>query len=178
MTELITDDAWLSDRFLRLANSALYPSRQPVGSAAEGLARLGTIVVRRWAVVMVLAQVVDLPGHLLTLGLQRARSCELLAGRLHLASPNRCFTVGLLSVLDALVNQPMAELLTQLRLDERIKRALLHGEGVEGLLVCAGSAHERGDCDACLALGVDPIEISDVHRRAVRWADLTVAPPT
>ncbi len=124
---------------------------------------------------MVLAQVVDRPGHLLALGLQRARTCELLAGHLRSASPNRCFTVGLLSVLDALVNQPLLELLAYLPLDERINRALLHGEGAEGRLISAVTAHERGDFDACLALGVDPIEISDVHRRAVRWADLTAA---
>ncbi len=71
---MIARDAGLSHRFLRLVNSAHYTTRSPVGSIQEGLARLGTIAVRRWAMVMVLARLADRPGYLLTLGLQRARA--------------------------------------------------------------------------------------------------------
>lgn len=175
LADLITKDPGLSHRFLRLVNSALYPSRSAVGSIHEGLARLGTIAVRRWAVVMVLSQIVDRPGFLLTLGLQRARTCELLAGQLPSARPNRCFTVGLLSVLDSLVNRPMEGLLSQLPLDERINQALLCGEGSEGQILSAVIAHEHGDFDACKQHGVDAVDISVAHRRAVKWADLTSA---
>jgi hypothetical protein len=57
---------------------------------------LGSVAVRRWATLLVLAGVTDRPNHLLELGLSRARLCELLAMRDDEADTERAFTVGLL----------------------------------------------------------------------------------
>lgn len=173
LEDLITQDVGLSHRFLRLANSAYHTSLRPVGSIREGLASLGTVAVRQWVVVMALARLADRPGPLLTLGLQRARTCELLAQELLTISADRSFTVGLLSILDALVGRSMEALLEELPLDERIKQALLLEQGKEGALLKAVLDYERGDLDAGRAAGIDPLVLSCAHRRALRWADMT-----
>ncbi len=173
LEDLITQDAGLSHRFLQLASSAYYAALRPVGSIREGLARIGMVAVRQWVLVMALARLTDRPGPLLTLGLQRARTCELLARELLAVSADRSFTVGLLSILDALVGRSMEALLAELPLDERIKNALLLEQGKEGVLLKAVLDYEHGDLDAGRAANIDPLVLSSAHRRALRWADMT-----
>ena len=62
-----------------------------------------------------------------------------------LAVPDRAFTVGLFSVVDALLGKPMQALLDELPFDSRITHALLDHDGPEGRLLAAVLAYERGD---------------------------------
>ena len=61
------------------------------------------------------------------------------------ACPDRAFTVGLFSLLGALVKRPLPDVLDQLPFDERTTTALLHGHEPEGRLLRAIEAHERGE---------------------------------
>ena len=104
---------------------------------------LGSITVRRWATLLVLAGASDRPSHLLELGLLRARLCELVASRTDGAEPDRAFTVGLFSVVDSLLGMRMPALLADLPFDERLTRALGEHEGPEGRLLAGVLAYER-----------------------------------
>ena len=68
-------------KLVKLANSAFYGGRHPVGTIRQALMALGTTTVRRWAALLALAGVNDRPSHLLETGLLRARLCELVAAR-------------------------------------------------------------------------------------------------
>ena len=69
----------ISHRFMRLANSAFVSPRQPVASLRQALMLLGTVQVRRWAMLVALAQLPDRPHVLLNTALVRARMAELMA---------------------------------------------------------------------------------------------------
>jgi c-di-GMP phosphodiesterase len=168
---VISQDAGLSHKLVRLASSAFVGTRQQVSSVRQALILLGTVAVRRWAMLLALSGLTDRPQHLLTVGLVRARLCELLADAHPVAAPERAFTVGLFSVLDALLGKPMQALLDELPFDSRIRHALLDHDGPEGRLLAAVLAYERGDFNDVARYGVGLPALAGAYREAIDWAD-------
>jgi c-di-GMP phosphodiesterase len=168
---VISQDAGLSHKLVRLASSASIGVRQPVSSVRQALILLGTVAVRRWAMLLALSGMTDKPQHLLTIGLVRARLCELLADAHPLAATDRAFTVGLFSVVDALLGKPMQALLDELPFDNRITHALLDHDGPEGRLLAAVLAYERGDFNDVPRFGVGLPALAAAYREAIGWAE-------
>jgi EAL and modified HD-GYP domain-containing signal transduction protein len=169
LERVIVEDPGLSHKLVRLANSAFFGGRQPVGSIRQALMKLGSVAVRRWATLLVLAGVTDRPNHLLELGLTRARLCELIANRDNEADAERAFTVGLFSVVDALLRMPMPQLLEELPFDDRAKGALADHVGPEGRILAGVLAYEAGDFERCVTRGVSLIQIARAYRDALDW---------
>jgi EAL and modified HD-GYP domain-containing signal transduction protein len=168
---VISQDAGLSHKLVRLASSAFVGTRTQVASVRQALILLGTVAVRRWAMLLALSGLTDRPQHLLTVGLVRARLCELLAAAHPVAAPERAFTVGLFSVVDALLGKPMQALLDELPFDSRIRHALLDHDGPEGRLLAAVLAYERGDFNDVARYGVGLPALAGAYREAIDWAD-------
>ena len=80
LNRIITRDVGLSMRLLRYANSAYLALPRRVGSVQEGLAWLGAITVRRFALMAALASARDVPDVLLVTALVRAHMCQLASG--------------------------------------------------------------------------------------------------
>jgi len=87
------------------------------------------------------------------------------------AQPDSFFTVGLFSALDALMDNSMEEILTQLPLAEHISAALLHRQGIHGDVLNCVLAYERGQWEnlGCSQLGTH--KIRDCYLGAVQWAE-------
>jgi EAL and modified HD-GYP domain-containing signal transduction protein len=171
LERMISQDAGLAHKLVRLSNSAFIGVRQEVSSVRQALMLLGTVAVRRWAMLLVLAGLNDRPHHLLGLGLLRARLCELLATGD--AEPERAFTVGLFSVVDGLLATPMSELLEDLPFDGRTRDALLHQDGPEGRLLESVLAYENGHFEVCARAGLALAEVGRAYREAVAWTEDT-----
>jgi c-di-GMP phosphodiesterase len=169
LERMISQDAGLAHKLVRLSNSAFIGVRQEVSSVRQALMLLGTVAVRRWAMLLVLAGLNDRPHHLLGLGLLRARLCELLAAGN--VEPERAFTVGLFSVVDALLGTPMGELLEDLPFDGRTRDALLHQDGPEGRLLESVLAYENGHFEVCARAGLALAEVGRAYREAVAWTE-------
>ncbi len=174
LERVIAEDPGLSLKLVRLANSAFYGGRHPVGSIRQALMALGSVTVRRWATLLVLAGVNDRPSHLLELGLLRARLCELVAGRTPGAEADRAFTVGLFSVADSLLGIRMPALLDELPFDERTRAAIGDHEGPEGRVLAGVLAYECGDFDRCSESGVSLVDIARAYGEALDWTDGTL----
>ncbi|MDQ4041905.1 MAG: HDOD domain-containing protein, partial [Actinomycetota bacterium] len=124
LEQAIAHDAGLSYKLLRYANSAFARSRAPVRSVRDALVRLGARNVQQWATVLVLAGIPDRSPEIVTTGLLRARTCQLLCLDGGAEVGDQAFTVGLFSVLDALLDASMDEVLELLPLDAAIADAL------------------------------------------------------
>ena len=170
LERVIAEDPGLSLKLVKLANSAFFGGREPVGSIRQALMALGSVAVRRWAMLFMLAGVSDRPNDLLEVGLLRARLCELVASRNPDAEADRAFTVGLFSVVDALLGMRMPALLEDLPFDDRTKRALGQHEGPEGRILGGVLAYERGDFEGCARHGVGLGEIALAYREALDWS--------
>jgi c-di-GMP phosphodiesterase len=171
----ICEDPGLSYRFVRLANSAFYTSRSPVGSIRQALMRLGAAAVSQWIMLFALSKMSDRPQHLLNTAVHRARLCELLAREYPDTVPERAFSAGLFSVLDALLGRPMRELIADLCLDDRLATAITDHRGPEGRLLAVVLSYERGDFAACAQRDVQLVNVANAYWDAAGWADYATA---
>ncbi|HEY3765542.1 MAG TPA: HDOD domain-containing protein [Gaiellales bacterium] len=171
---LIIQDVGLSVTLLRYMNSAAIGLGRRISSIREAIVYLGTETIRSFTYLVSLTAASQAPPELARIGMIRARMMELLAGSLGPADAPTSFTVGLLSVADALLTVPMAVLLEELdELDVRVKRALTGREGDLGVQLRWVESYERGRPDEIDAAGVSPMLMRDAYLRAVAWADET-----
>ena len=126
-------------------NSAFFALPRTVGSVREALTLLGVRTVRRWATVMAISPIPDVPDELVALGLRRAHMCEILAGTALPEERETLFTIGLFSVADALLRRADGRGPRSLPFTEEIQAALLRHEGPKGELLAAVAAYERGE---------------------------------
>jgi EAL and modified HD-GYP domain-containing signal transduction protein len=172
LERIIGSDVGLSLKLLRYVNSAFFALPRTVSSVREALALLGVRTVRRWATVMMISAIPDVPDALVAQGLRRARMCETLAGSALPDERETLFTIGLFSVADALLDAPMAEVLDSLPFTDEIQTALLRREGPKGELLSAVIAYERGDFSTLSPSGAD-VSLAGAYRAALEWADDT-----
>jgi hypothetical protein len=90
---------------------------------------LGVNRIRNWIRMIAISGLQDCPTELLKFALIRGRMCELLAAKLPNDQREMAFTVGLFSLLDALLNTPMDDLLSRIPLTDEIRNALVKRTG-------------------------------------------------
>jgi EAL and modified HD-GYP domain-containing signal transduction protein len=128
---------------------------------------LGINNIRTWATLISLANIEDTRSDLITIALVRAKMCELLAVAKGLDLKESSYTVGLLSVLDAMTQNPMEEVLKHLSLSDEINTALLTHEGPLGRILDCVLAYERCDWDSLDTFGLEPNQIGDAYLSAL-----------
>ncbi|HLI58230.1 MAG TPA: HDOD domain-containing protein [Solirubrobacteraceae bacterium] len=163
--QLIARDVALSFRMLRYVNSAALGLRGEVRSIGQALALLGLDNARRWATLSVMASVDDKPTELTLTALTRARFCELAGTELGPGRGSELFTLGLFSVLDALMDTTMSEATELLPLADDIRDALVDRSGPMGELLQAVIAREQGEVSGTRIPHAD-----EYYLRAVIWA--------
>jgi c-di-GMP phosphodiesterase len=126
LAETIGRDVALSHQILRLANSAAFRRRRALSSLMDAVVLLGQDVIRQWASLLLMARLAThKPRELLNMALVRARLCQKIGESITELEPNVLFTAGLLSVLDALLDKPMAIVVSELPLGDNLRDALL-----------------------------------------------------
>ena len=163
-------DAGLSVTLLRFLNSAGFGLRVQVSNIRQAVALLGLSEFSKWVTLVGLGEASSKPNEVLLTALVRAKTCELLAsgGRSHLRS-GTAFMVGLFSLLDAMLDQPLDKVLEGLPVSDTLRSALLDQSGYEGEILAAVLDHERGLMPEMLPDDVG--DLFDSWQKAVAWAD-------
>jgi EAL and modified HD-GYP domain-containing signal transduction protein len=169
LKRLVERDVALSLRLLRYINSAFFGLRTRVDSISRAIALLGLANVKRWATMTVFAGIEGKPRELIATALVRGRMCELLGPEINERNADQLFTLGLFSVVDALMDAPMAEVLHAVPFSEDMVAALTSRAGRMGALLDAVLCWERGDVLATRS-PVTPDKIGAVHVDALAWA--------
>lgn len=167
---MISQDVGLSYKLLRYINSAFFGLPKPVESIQRAVVFLGIKVIQKWATLLVLARVEDKPAELMITAVVRAKMCEILAKAVNYQAEDTCFTVGLLSVLEALLDMPMEKVLGMLSLTNEVNQALLRYEGVPGKLLELTLHYEFGEWDQLQYPELEEELILDAYLQAVAWA--------
>lgn len=178
LEDLVKHDAALCFRILRTVNSAGFGLRGTVTSIREALLMLGRDTVRRWASLWGLAGLNERAHtELVLIATVRARFCEIVAE--HLRDDDlgpQAFLAGLCSLLDAILERPMADVLAGLPVSAELKGALLGTDAaspLRRLLDCA-AAYERGHwqraLDAAASLGIDHARLPRAYEEALHWS--------
>ena len=111
---------------------------------------MGMDHVKNWASMLALSKIEDKPGELLVMALVRANMSYELAKKMQANNPDSYFTAGMLSILDALLDRPMDEILEKLPLSSEIRDALLDKSGDMGRVVDCVLNYEQGRWDDVL----------------------------
>jgi EAL and modified HD-GYP domain-containing signal transduction protein len=141
--EVVTRDPGLTVRLLRLLNSASFSLRKRVTSVHEAVTMLGSRTVRQWAMLLSLGGISTNCDELIPTALGRARTLSRLAESRG-GDTDVAFSVGLLSVADALLGVEMEEALRELPLVDAVTGALLHRAGADGAALTAVLDYEWG----------------------------------
>jgi EAL and modified HD-GYP domain-containing signal transduction protein len=142
-----------------------------VESINSAVIYLGQDIIKHWATMILMAGIDDKPLDLINRSLIRSKMCENIAGSLGATEISQYSTAGLLSMLDALMDQPMAALLSQLPLSDDMNRALTSREGRLGAVLCCATAYERGDWDETRSLDLSAGELQYYYLEAIDWAN-------
>ena len=172
LEELIAQDVAFSYRILRYVNSAAYAPPRKIESIHQAVVRLGLQTIRSWTALLAMSQVDNKPTELGVTAMIRGKMAEQMARALDAEQPDSFFTVGLFSALDALMDNSMEEILTQLPLADHIAQALLHkGGGLHGEVLNCVLAYERGEWEnlGCNQLGTH--RLRTCYLEAVQWAN-------
>jgi EAL and modified HD-GYP domain-containing signal transduction protein len=176
--KLISGDASLCYRILRLANSAMQGHPSVISTIREALLLVGDNAVRRMVTVaMAGALASDRSSALLSLALSRAAFCELIAPSLS-AEPAQFYLLGILSLLDVLLETSLDRILESIPVGPEMKSALLGDNSVGGRALDLARSLESCDWHRCEQiqhqLGLMEGMIAAIYAQSLRWASTMI----
>ena len=179
LSATVATDPLLGFNLIRLVNSPLYRRTVPVETLRDAISRLGIERLRGWCHLLLLTRIDGKPRELTRIAMQRARFAELLCGPSGAGDSARGFTLGIISSLDAFLDQPMAELLPQLNLGNDMGEALLARSGRLGSILQTVLAFETADWDgvpweALGARGLDKSAVEAAYLDSLAWTRETL----
>jgi c-di-GMP-related signal transduction protein len=152
LERLIKAEASVCYRLLRYMNSAVFGLKTEIRSVGHALSLLGEREVRRWVrLVAAVGAGQDRPSDLVLAALVRARFGELLAPHVEHGESD-LFLLGLLSLIDAMLEMPMSEVLERVPLDHETKNVLSGKPSVLRPVYQLILAHESGEWEAAAQL--------------------------
>ncbi len=179
LSTLISQDVSFSYKLMRYANSARFGRQTKIHSIRRALVVLGEYGIRKWIAIAALHTIADdKPGELITQSLVRGRFCELLAVASGQSVEDQAFLVGLFSMLDALLDRPLGDVIQDLGLAPAID-SVLRGKAPEdnvlNRIYTMVRQYELGDWDTVerLAghLSIPSELVGAAYREALPWAD-------
>jgi len=177
VTSVFERDVSLSYKLLRYANSAIFKRRNEISTIKQALVILGSGELKRFIGLMfAITANPDKPSELINMAMTRAKFCELVAHEIHSQlDVSIAFLSGLLSMIDAILDEEMSIILEKLPLSEDIKDPLLTKKGVMAALIKLVEFIEQAQWDKTTVvmdkLKLDKDKVIEYYNQAVAWAD-------
>ena len=181
LEDAVKSDAVLTLNLMRLTNSVATGARRHMTNLGDAIMVLGRRQLQRWLQLLVYANgetAGSVLNPLMQLAATRARLMELLAPFV-LTSANSedlAFMTGIMSLLDALLGQPLVKIVEPLPLAAEAKAALIGRSGPLGALLVPCERLEEGDPGPVMEalarlphLGTERLNLA--HAEALRWAN-------
>jgi c-di-GMP phosphodiesterase len=160
---LVTSDAALVVRTLRMANSAAAGAHRTIDSVRQAVVMVGAKTLAGWVALMVMAQDPGDNPLVATEVLVHARACEIVASNESPELSGQAFLAGLTLGLVERAGVPAGDLLDVLGASASIRDAVLSRSGKLGELVEQVDAHLSGrEPDASIAVQL-------AHLAALAW---------
>ena len=174
LEKLIKAEASVCYRLLRYLNSAIFGFQSEIHSVRHALSILGERDVRRWVrLVAAVGAGQEKTSDLVLSALVRGRFGELLAPRVQHGESD-LFLLGLLSLIDAMMEMPMAAVLEKIPLDRETKAVLLGRPSALRPVYQLMLAHESGEWGAAAELAqtlhLDAEDVAGCYWLAQQWA--------
>ncbi len=174
--KIVAKDVSLSYQLLRFVNTMSDRLEVSISSFRQALIYLGQDKLKIFVSLAVASFIsTTKPKELYNLSLQRAQFCQLMARDNPFNQySDQAFLIGLFSMLDALLDVSLNELVEQLPLCASIKLALLERQGPYGQLLQLEECYERADWygvkNACQQLNISVDDVMPRITEAQRWS--------
>ena len=176
--ELIKSDPTLYLRLLRYLNSAIFARRIEVKTVSQALAILGENEIRRWCRLSGMLELSkNRPSDLAISALVRARFGELIGTRVDHGDSD-LFQIGMLSMMDAILEIPMREVLEGLQLESEARTVLMENTGplspIYHLILAVESGMWQSVAELSANLNIHQDFVAQAQWDAMEWAQSIV----
>lgn len=177
ITSIFERDVSLSYKLLRYANSAMFRRHSEVSTIKQALVILGSSELKRFLGLMFAVTAnPDKPTELIKLAMTRAKFCELVARDLKSQLDDSiAFLTGLLSMIDAILDEELSVVLEKLPLAKEIKEPLLTRKGVMAAIIKLVEFIEHAQWEKTNfimeKLQLDKEQAVKHYNEALAWAD-------
>ena len=173
----------LTLNLMKLVNSVAVGGKGRINSLRGALTALGRQQLQRWLQVLLFAlssaPAAEFPSPLLILAATRGKLMELIAQATRPTDRDfhdKAFMTGILSLVNALLGMPMAEILGAMPVDEDVRNGLVQRTGRLGAMLLVVEALEETDLKqiekALEAVpGLEHSQVIGMQVEAMRWAN-------
>lgn len=175
--ELIKKDISLSYKLLRIVNSAEFGLKHKVTSIKQALSYTGEIQVKKWLyLVSIKAIGDDRPDFIIFESLARAKFSELIFLKTRFRKDSfNAYLIGMLSLVDVILEKPIDEILEEILVDEEVKSALIGEKNNKyGFLLSLILNYEQGKIDKIFELmeyfDISTDELRSSYMKAIEWS--------
>ena len=177
LEKMIVRDASISYKLMRLINSAYFKRAKEISSIRQAIVMIGEVGIRRFLSLISMAGLAaNKPDELIKVSLVRAKFCELLGNHPgSSAETSELFTLGLFSLIDAIMDDSMENLMSQIPLSSNIKEVFISRTGDLSGYLSLVESYERGDWEeideATNIMGIDHDDLPRQYMESLSWAD-------
>jgi EAL and modified HD-GYP domain-containing signal transduction protein len=177
ITSIFEGDVNLSFKLLRYVQSPIFQRVAKIKTVKQAVVVIGNEELKRFISLLFTAQFSKgKPKELTIMALVRARFCELMVEAiLPTHSQSSAFLTGLLSLIDAMVDGDIQELMDKLPLSQEMKDAIIARKGVSAHFLKLCELFEKADWQHinlfCQQISVDPEQSCRIFQEALNWAD-------
>jgi c-di-GMP-related signal transduction protein len=173
LENMVKGEASLCYRLLRYMNSAAFGFSAEIHSVRHALSILGEREVRRWIrLVATLGAGQGKTTDLVLSALVRARFCELLSPKLQHGDSD-LFLMGMLSLMDTILEIPMPQVLDNIPIDHESKTVLLGKAGrlrpFYQLMLAQESGEWQAVSDLSSQLHIPETDVAEAYWQALQW---------
>lgn len=177
INNVIEHDVGLSYMLLRFINNPTINKRYKITSLRHALNYMGEVEIKKFIALLALANLSDdKPIELIHLSLVRAKFCDLVGIEKNIGNnPPTAFLVGLFSLLDALLDQKMENLIDKIPLVDEVKEALCGGQNDLSVYLMLVKAFESGNWLKVIRIAkileVDQKILHSLFNEAILWGN-------
>lgn len=168
--KLISQDVSLSYKLFRCVNSAAFGLKNNMSSIKQAVVYLGIQRLKNWVCLLAMTGNPNKSSELIQIGLVRAKMCELIANERALPEKDSFFVVGLFSILDAILDQSLVEVLKKMPLDDNLNIALLDRDGEMGKALQCSICCEQCISDEIEFPNINKERLYELYRDAMIWS--------
>lgn len=169
-------DTLISLNLLRLVNTTAAGVGERIDTVGQALDSLGRQQLQRWLQILLYAapgSKVEMNLPLLQMATTRGKLLELMSLKLHpgeRAAADTGFTVGILSLTDALFSMPLQDILDTVDVADDVRAALLERQGEYGDMLKVVEVVEKAKPGRSLSAALRPLGISVKDFREIEMA--------
>jgi len=177
LSEIFSGDPGLTYKLLRFINSPTYGRSQEITSLKHALVYIGELELKKFIALLALSDLCkDRQSEMMRLSLSRAKFCELISQAAgDSENPPKAFLVGILSLVDGILDCSIESVVDVLPIDKEIKVALIGGQSYLTSYLEMARHIETGYWLHCNNIAqqfsISENDYLNAHKKSLVWAD-------